>query len=143
MISKETINEIQKCILFMPTNGFGLGHLTRTLAIARRLKQQDPSVKIIFITTSHAIHLVYKEGFIGYFFPSEKLSTLKRRVWNQMFSSTVINVIRAYNPKVLVFDGVYPYDIISEIDKLLISINEANEIANLLFKFVHENGGDS
>ena len=35
-------------ILFMPTNGSGLGHLTRTLAIARRLKEMYPNVEIFF-----------------------------------------------------------------------------------------------
>ena len=32
----------RECVIFFPTNGVGLGHFTRTLAVARRLKKADP-----------------------------------------------------------------------------------------------------
>ncbi|GAG32235.1 unnamed protein product, partial [marine sediment metagenome] len=38
-------------MLFMPTNGAGLGHVTRLLAIARRLKTDARITEIIFLTT--------------------------------------------------------------------------------------------
>ena len=59
-------NKFVNKILFMPTNGCGLGHVTRTLAVARRLKEMHPNVEIIFFTTSFALNIIQKEGFLSY-----------------------------------------------------------------------------
>ena len=50
------------CIVMFPTNGVGFGHFTRMLAIAKRMKQQDTSLEIIFFTTMPTLHLLKPYG---------------------------------------------------------------------------------
>ena len=47
-------------VLFMTSNGTGLGHLTRSMALARRL---DPGIKPLFFTLSAAAPVVREQGF--------------------------------------------------------------------------------
>jgi UDP-N-acetylglucosamine--N-acetylmuramyl-(pentapeptide) pyrophosphoryl-undecaprenol N-acetylglucosamine transferase len=46
--------------MFVSSNGTGLGHLTRSMAIARRL---DPVVEPLFVTLSRAAPVVRDMGF--------------------------------------------------------------------------------
>ena len=98
-------------ILFVPTNGAGLGHLTRLLAIARRVKRIDPSKKIIFHTTSSAMHLILQEGFLGYHLPSKMLfpKEMSAKQWNAMLCDHLETVISIHQPETIVFDGAFPY----------------------------------
>ncbi len=98
-------------ILFVPTNGAGLGHLTRLLAIARRVKRIDPSKKIIFHTTSSAMHLILQEGFLGYHLPSKMLfpPEMSAKQWNAMLRDHLETVISIHQPETIVFDGAFPY----------------------------------
>ena len=47
-------------VLFVTSNGTGLGHLMRSMAIARRL---DPELEPLFITLSEAAAVVREVGF--------------------------------------------------------------------------------
>ena len=47
-------------VLFMTSNGTGLGHLTRSMAIARRL---DAGIEPAFFTLSAAAPVVRGQGF--------------------------------------------------------------------------------
>ncbi|MBF0705628.1 hypothetical protein IQ283_03335 [Alkalihalobacillus hwajinpoensis] len=98
-------------ILFVPTNGAGLGHLTRLLAIARRVKRIEPSKKIIFHTTSSAMHLILQEGFLGYHLPSKMLfpKEMSAKQWNAMLRDHLETVISIHQPETIVFDGAFPY----------------------------------
>lgn len=104
-------NPSVKRILFMPTNGAGLGHLTRTLAIARRLKKSYPFAEIIFFTTSFALNLIVKEGFLTYYFPSMDLdySDIDQKEVDNAIEDQLLSIINRHKIDTLVFDGVYPY----------------------------------
>ncbi|PYZ95878.1 hypothetical protein CR205_15970 [Alteribacter lacisalsi] len=110
----------KEAILFVPTNGAGLGHLTRLLAIARRVKKQDPDKEIIFHTTSSAMHLILQEGFLGYHLPSKMLfpEETTARQWNTLLQDQLDQAIDLHMPKTIVFDGAYPYaGLVSSMDK--------------------------
>jgi UDP-N-acetylglucosamine--N-acetylmuramyl-(pentapeptide) pyrophosphoryl-undecaprenol N-acetylglucosamine transferase len=49
--------------LFYASNGHGLGHLIRTLAVARALRASKPDLDIMFVTNSEACQLAWREGF--------------------------------------------------------------------------------
>jgi predicted glycosyltransferase len=49
--------------LFYASNGHGLGHLIRTLAVARALRACKPDIDIMFVTNSEACQLAWREGF--------------------------------------------------------------------------------
>lgn len=97
--------------LFMPINGVGLGHLTRCLAIARRLRKKDPSAKIVFLTTSIALPIVHREGFVCHHVPPVALcgENITQFVWNRLYTKSIEMVIGLYCPSVIVFDGAFPY----------------------------------
>lgn len=95
--------------LFLPINGAGLGHLTRSLAIAKRLQRLDPSAEIIFLTTSIGVTLVHRSGFACHHVTPAALVKLGALEWNTLFFATIENVLRLHKPATLVFDGTIPY----------------------------------
>lgn len=100
-----------KTYLFLAINGAGLGHLTRCLAVARRIKKIEPDAEIIFFMTSIAVPLVHKEGFKCHHITpmslaGEHVTALK---WNKLFSSMLKDVIKLHKPSKLIFDGTVPY----------------------------------
>lgn len=101
----------EKTYLFLPINGAGLGHLSRSLSVAKNLKERQPDAKIIFLTTSVGVHLVVRNGFICHHVPPFKLAgnELSHLRWNRLFYDFVLSTMRAYRVGTLVFDGSIPY----------------------------------
>lgn len=93
-------------ILFATTNGTGLGHLTRGMAIARRL---PPEVDVLFLTLSQAMPVVAREGFYAEFLFSYDYGGLDYDVWNAHYARRLSHLLTTYQPDVVVFDGVTPY----------------------------------
>lgn len=98
-------------IVFAPTNGAGLGHLTRTLAIARRIKKINPNKKIVFFSTSPAMHLILREGFMGYYLPSKMLfpQDVTASQWNELLIDELNIVFQLHRTEMIIFDGAYAY----------------------------------
>jgi len=61
--------------LFYAVNGLGLGHVTRLLAIARKLRAHLPLSEIIFLTSSEAEDVIFREGFAAFKVPSRTMKT--------------------------------------------------------------------
>lgn len=99
----------KKTYLFLPINGAGLGHLTRSLAIARRLRLEQPDAEIIFLTTSIGVTLVHREGFQCHHITPAKLLKSDAISWNKLFYRSLVNVLGIHRPQCLVFDGTIPY----------------------------------
>lgn len=95
--------------LFLPINGAGLGHLTRSLAIAKRLQEREPDAEIVFLTTSIGVTLVHRAGFTCHHVTPAALLKVGAVTWNRLFFKTIENVLAVHRPKVLVFDGTMPY----------------------------------
>ena len=108
--NKTRINK-RETLLFLPTNGTGLGHMTRLLAIAKRVRKLNPEIKIIFFTTSYASAAIVAEGFESYYFPSRDLclEEVVSNLWNSALERALTQVVAYYRPKCLVFDGTFPY----------------------------------
>ena len=104
--------ESKECMLFMPTNGAGLGHLTRLMAIAKRVRQNRPEIEIVFYSTSIAMPLIMQEGFIGYYLPSKSQlpATTTNHQWNQLLRNQLDTILDLHTPNTLVFDGTFPYE---------------------------------
>ena len=97
--------------LFLPINGAGLGHVSRALAVAKALRDQKPEARIIFLTTSIAVHLVYREGFVCHHVPPAALLTDRMGpvAWNRLFYRSLSGILLTHRPSTLVFDGSAPY----------------------------------
>lgn len=97
--------------LFVATNGAGLGHLTRCLAVATKLRERVPNEKITFMTTSIAVPLLHQAGFVCHHVPpfASIGNDVSSRQWNDLFYNNLAAVLRLHLPSTLVFDGSVPY----------------------------------
>lgn len=97
-------------ILFYAVNGLGLGHVTRLLSIARALRRLSPTTEILFLTSSEADGVIYREGFAAVKLPSKTIREtcgLKKSTYLKMAQSVSWNTIASFDPDVLVVD-TYP-----------------------------------
>lgn len=100
----------RQTIIFMITNGAGLGHLTRGLAVAKRLKIIAPWLDIVFFTTCMATEVIRKEGFMYFYTPSMALlpEEVSATTWVSMLKDQLGQLINFYHPIGVVFEGAYP-----------------------------------
>ena len=95
-------------ILFVTSNGTGLGHLTRSMAIARRLDDADEA---LFVTFSAAAPVVRGLGF-----PVEYLASYDRPGsgddwrWTRRTRDRLEGLVGEIDPGVVMFDGTHPYE---------------------------------
>jgi UDP:flavonoid glycosyltransferase YjiC (YdhE family) len=95
-------------ILFVTSNGTGLGHLTRSMAIARRL---GPEVEPLFFTLSAAAPVVRELGFpVEYMASHGGPGAGNDWRWTRRLGPRLRAVIAEAQPRALVFDGILPYD---------------------------------
>jgi UDP:flavonoid glycosyltransferase YjiC (YdhE family) len=92
--------------LFVSINGIGMGHLTRLLAIARRLPE---SVQPIFATMSQAIGVVREFGYLAEYLPFHEYLRCDIRSWNRFLAQELNEIIRFYDARVILFDGNAPF----------------------------------
>ena len=83
-----------------------MGHLTRSMAIARRLPQE---LTPIMLTMSKGLPTARRQGFFAEYFPSSKVSGLDDRGWTRGLAARVSGLIEEHEPAVVAFDGIYPY----------------------------------
>lgn len=94
-------------ILFATSNGTGLGHLTRSLAIARRLEGLEP----FFVTFSAGAPAVARLGY-----PVEYLASYDRPgsgtdlTWTLRSRDRLRALVEELRPEVVLFDGTHPYE---------------------------------
>jgi hypothetical protein len=93
-------------ILLVTSNGIGIGHLTRMLAVARRCPQP---LEPVFLTFSQAIRIVREQGFLVEYLPYHRLLDCNIQHWNQCLREELDELLGFYDPAVLVFDGNMPY----------------------------------
>jgi hypothetical protein len=92
-------------IAFFSDNGHGLGHLTRLMAIAKRLPSDQ---RAIFITLSESHEMVDQLGFPVEYFPSAKKFRIPRDLWDHLFYARIVDFVTEFRPTVLVIDHVTP-----------------------------------
>lgn len=93
-------------IAFFPTNGAGMGHLTRCLAYARRISDKS---HVYFFSQSIAVNIIEKMGFQTDYFISPQWSVNNTWNWNSELSVRFGLFLEHVRPDIVVFDGVWPY----------------------------------
>ncbi len=94
-------------ILFYAINGLGLGHVTRLLAIGRKVRLLAPEAEIIYFTSSEAEDVIFREGFAAFKVPSKTLrsqANLRPSTYAKMLQTVTLNLIASFHPHVLVVD---------------------------------------
>ncbi len=95
-----------KTVLFFSSNGVGLGHLTRQLAIADAM---GPEIEPVFFTLSQGMRLVSEAGYQVEYRPFHRASQANVASWNDALAEELGQAISFYGPEILVFDGNMPY----------------------------------
>lgn len=104
------IEGVGESVLFVATNGVGLGHLTRCLSVARRMKKLRPETEIIFLTTSLALTVLQREGFVVYCIPSKMLiKNISYAQWNALLKNMMSELLQLYGFDAVIFDGALPF----------------------------------
>lgn len=93
-------------VLFVATNGIGLGHITRLMAIAERMSSD---VEPIFVTRSAGSHLIEQRGHATDYIPWPVKIGVTDRSWNTAYSQELLAAIESFDIAAVVFDGTYPF----------------------------------
>jgi UDP:flavonoid glycosyltransferase YjiC (YdhE family) len=93
-------------VLFVSSNGTGMGHLTRLLSIANRTSER---IEPFFFSMSSAVPVVAPYGYPWEYCPSRDDLDVTAMEWNPFFASRFADVVRRFRPKALIFDGTWPY----------------------------------
>jgi UDP:flavonoid glycosyltransferase YjiC (YdhE family) len=93
-------------VLFYSSNGIGMGHLTRQLAIARRLPSD---LSPVFVSHSLAVDVVRAFGFPAEHLPYHATYRQNRAHWNAALSERLDAALAFWQPSALVYDGNIPF----------------------------------
>ena len=93
-------------ILFFNINGSGLGHLTRCLAYARRMKGR---AKPMFFSLASAVEVIHDMGFEADYFVSEFWTRSHINAWNRELAVRFGLMLEEVRPAAVVFDGTWPF----------------------------------
>ena len=94
-------------MLFVSSNGVGMGHLTRLLAVARRLPENHET---IFLTMSQALSIIDQFGFHAEYLPSHQQTLSDIEDWNNWLAIELTEILDRFSIGGVVFDGnlVFP-----------------------------------
>ncbi len=98
--------EAEARVLYVTSNGIGMGHLTRCIASARRL---PTVVRPVILTMSKAFGVVRDQGIAGGYLPYFRSVGLGEAEWHATLADEIDEALRFWRPNVAVFDGNVPY----------------------------------
>ncbi len=93
-------------VLFVSSNGGGLGHLNRLMAIARRLPE---GIEPLFLTMSTGFAAVRTHGWWVDYLPTAQVARIAAPRWEEYLTARVAAAVRVFQPESLVFDGTFVY----------------------------------
>ena len=88
------------------SNGVGLGHLSRVMAVARHLEAQ---FDIVIFTLSAAVSIPVAAGFRTEYLRSHEYSEFDGVTWNKLLERRLHHLYEIYSPSLVSFDGTHPY----------------------------------
>jgi hypothetical protein len=94
-------------VVLATTNGKGMGHLSRQLALAlASLGGMDP----VIFSMSSAVPVVGRYDMRSEFAPGVQRDQIPRRHWDAYLADRIVALVQEVGASAFVFDGVYPYD---------------------------------
>ncbi len=105
-------------VLLVSSNGSGMGHLTRLVAMGRRA---TPGTDVQVLSMSSAVPLAAGDLPFQYVPSADDLRISPRR-WNPVLHRRLGEAVERLRPTVLVFDGTYPYRAVAELGERFPSV---------------------
>jgi Glycosyltransferase family 28 C-terminal domain len=99
-------SDLPKRVLFLSSNGVGMGHLTRLLAIARRC---PATLMPVFATMSQAVEPIEEAGYLVEYLPFHGYLGCDIYRWNKYLHQELNELIAFYEPPVVVCDFNSPF----------------------------------
>lgn len=93
-------------VLFVSSNGAGVGHLMRLMALA---KYAPSDVEPLFLTFSQGAKVVDDAGYFVEYLASRSISGASAATWHPLLRERVNEIIERYDVRAMVFDGIWPY----------------------------------
>ncbi|HXV23510.1 MAG TPA: glycosyltransferase [Alphaproteobacteria bacterium] len=93
-------------IFLVSSNGIGIGHLTRLISVARRLKG---GLEPVFVTFSQGVSILEQFGYPFRYMPSQLHAGIDYAAWNRWLRAELDELLAAHDPAAIVFDGNNPY----------------------------------
>jgi UDP:flavonoid glycosyltransferase YjiC (YdhE family) len=90
-------------VLLVSDNGAGMGHLSRLMAIARRLPDE---MAVVVATQSYAAPVAIEAGFLTEYIPSRKVLDTSRARWTRILTDRLAHLIELHRPDVVAVDSV-------------------------------------
>jgi UDP:flavonoid glycosyltransferase YjiC (YdhE family) len=88
--------------IFLASNGIGLGHVARLLAIARRA---DGRFRPVFATMAQAAHIIGQFGYHAEYIPSLMYTGAPPIAWDDWLGFELERLIDGYDARLVVYDG--------------------------------------
>ena len=95
----------QRPVMFVASNGVGVGHVSRLLAIARRMDARTP---LLFATQAQAVPAIEQLGYLAEYMPSASYVGGDFAHWDSWFRHDLETLVDAYDPALVVYDGNNP-----------------------------------
>lgn len=95
-----------RTVLFVSSNGAGVGHLMRLMSMASRASDR---VRPIFLTLSQAVPVVRRNGFLVEYLMSRGYMGIEHKVWHELLRERLADIIDEHDVRAIVFDGTWPY----------------------------------
>ncbi|WP_181705483.1 glycosyltransferase family 4 protein [Chthonobacter rhizosphaerae] len=92
----------ERPVLFLSSNGIGVGHLVQQMAIADRL---SPQLRPVFATMSYAASVVRQAGYPTEFLPHHRNGGLPVPLWNDHMAEVVLELLIRLRPRVVLYDA--------------------------------------
>ncbi|WP_299132477.1 hypothetical protein [uncultured Amaricoccus sp.] len=93
-------------LLAITSNGVGVGHIARQIAIARA---QPYEIATVFLSLSKAAQFAEQAGFLTEYRPFHAPLGVSAERWNRWFAEEVREAIAFHQPAAVIFDGNVPY----------------------------------
>ena len=104
-------------VLFITSNGSGMGHLSRCLAVASEAERAGCRTAVLTLSTAHEV--VREWGYPVMYHPSSAASPWNLSTWNRSFARFLQRRLRADRPDVIVFDGTAVYRGVTQVSRRL------------------------
>lgn len=89
-------------VLFLSTNGVGVGHLTQQLAIAERLPS---GLQPVFASMCLSLHIAAERGHPVFYLPHHRHLGADPARWNLALAESIFDLVRHLQPAMLAYDG--------------------------------------